>query len=380
MTTTVTWDWLRNLAAFRAEKGCAVSLFLNLDPSVAPTAGDAMTRINSLLSEGERTLNSGRDDLSHDQKHALKTDLERIRAYFDDEFDRDGAQGFAVFASSLDDAWAPIPLTEPVDDVMKVNKEFFLAPLVPLVGRGAGALVAVVSRERGEIYRLRGGQLEAVVDESEDAPRRHDQGGWSQARYQRHIDNLAAQHMGAVADALDALVRGSSDVKVVVVCAEDQRSVFEDGLSNEARAAIVGWATAESHAGPAELLAVATPWLDQARAAKEEQLLARWREEAGKGARAASDWEQTLEAVSDARAEVLIYAENADRAAWQCPQCSRLSAAGGGCPLDGTPMEERENGLDLAVRQTLATGGTVWALGHSRDLEPVGGIGALLRF
>ena len=43
-------------------------------------------------------------------------------------------------------------------------------------------------------------------------------------------------------------------------------------------------------------------------------------------------------------------------------------------------MEERHDGLDLAVRQTLAHGGTVWALTQRQDLEPVEGIGALLRF
>ena len=43
-------------------------------------------------------------------------------------------------------------------------------------------------------------------------------------------------------------------------------------------------------------------------------------------------------------------------------------------------MEQRDDGLDLAVHQTLAHGGTVWALRHHQDLEPVEGIGALLRF
>jgi hypothetical protein len=43
-------------------------------------------------------------------------------------------------------------------------------------------------------------------------------------------------------------------------------------------------------------------------------------------------------------------------------------------------MEERQDGLDLAVHQTLAHGGTVLALSQRKDLEPVEGIGALLRF
>ena len=36
--------------------------------------------------------------------------------------------------------------------------------------------------------------------------------------------------------------------------------------------------------------------------------------------------------------------------------------------------------LDLAVHQTLAHGGEVWAIRHQQDLAPVEGIGALLRF
>jgi hypothetical protein len=43
-------------------------------------------------------------------------------------------------------------------------------------------------------------------------------------------------------------------------------------------------------------------------------------------------------------------------------------------------MEKRDEGLDLAVHQVLVHGGQVLALRHRQDLEPVGGIGALLRF
>ncbi len=40
----------------------------------------------------------------------------------------------------------------------------------------------------------------------------------------------------------------------------------------------------------------------------------------------------------------------------------------------------RENGLDLAVHQALAQGGTVLAVQHHQDLDPVEGIGAVLRY
>ena len=55
MADNVTWSLLRELASFRAEKGCATSLYLNLDPSEVPTAQDAQTRMNALLKSAYKT-------------------------------------------------------------------------------------------------------------------------------------------------------------------------------------------------------------------------------------------------------------------------------------------------------------------------------------
>jgi hypothetical protein len=43
-------------------------------------------------------------------------------------------------------------------------------------------------------------------------------------------------------------------------------------------------------------------------------------------------------------------------------------------------MVSRENGVDVAVHKTLGHGGTVHVVRDRQDLEPVGGIAALLRF
>ena len=55
-----------------------------------------------------------RAELGHDQRAALKSDLERIRHFVELEFDRDGARGLAVFAAGLDNFWSPLPLTASV--------------------------------------------------------------------------------------------------------------------------------------------------------------------------------------------------------------------------------------------------------------------------
>ncbi len=261
------------------------------------------------------------------------------------------------------------------------GSQLYLAPLVRLVGRGDGALVAYVGRERGDVYRLRGGRLVALADESTEVPGRHDQGGRSQARYERHIETIVDRHLREVADALDESVRRLRGIRVVLVGSEDTRSGFEELLSTEVRSCLVGWASAEAHAEPPQLLAAAEPVLEEWRAGHEERLLGRWREEAAKSGRAATGWEETLEAASDGRVELLLVQDGVDESAYQCPACGRARMAGGRCALDGTTMERLEAGLDVAVHQTLKHGGTVEVIGEARRaLEPVGGVAALLRF
>ncbi len=380
MAATVTWETLRDLAAFRAESGRAISFYLDLDPTTAPTAGDAATQINSLLSEGERLAEGKRDELTHEERQALRADLERIRRYVTEEFDRDGSRGLAVFAAGSGTVWRALPLTEPVPDVVKVARDFYLTPLVPLLGRGAGVLVAFVSRERGDVYRLGGGRLHELADLTEEAPRRHDQGGWSQARYQRRVDNAAVEHMRNVADVLDRQVRRSSGLGIVVFLKEERRSEFEELLAQDTRTALVGWGQVEEHASPADLLEAAAPILEEWRTRRETELIERWREETGRNGRATSGWRETLAAASDGRVDVLLFEDGANHDARQCPACGRVELDTDRCPLDGTATERREEGLDLAVHQTLAHGGTVSAVQHHEDLTPVEGIAALLRY
>src|SRR5207249_205279 len=145
MAGMVTWSLLRELAGFRAEKGCAISLCLNLDPSEVPTAGDAQTRMNSMLNAADKT---DRTDLTHEQ-----------------------------------------------------------------------------------LFLLISGRLAYIADHYDEQPVQHDQGGWSQSRYQRHIEKLVQEHLKGLAQELDRSKRQLQSPKVVLVCSEEMRSEFTDALS-----------------------------------------------------------------------------------------------------------------------------------------------------
>ena len=152
MAEQLTWTNLRELAGFRSDGGCAISLYLDLDPADSPTPTAVDTRVNSLLSEAEKRVEARHDELSHTEREGLKRDFARIREFFDNEFSREGARGLArVRVGQLLPAGSGCGS---VPDDVHVGRTFHLAPLAQLVGRDDGAIVAFIGRERGQVFRL----------------------------------------------------------------------------------------------------------------------------------------------------------------------------------------------------------------------------------
>jgi peptide chain release factor subunit 1 len=353
-----------------------LSLYVDLEPSVAPTPKDAEARLSSLLSQAEREVE--RQMFDHGPRRALLGDVARVRSWWEAQFQRNGACGVALFADSLDELWRALPLPDGVDDAVRVGSRLCVAPLLPLLGRGDGALVALVSRERGQVFRLRGGRLEEVVDESEEQPGWHDQGGWSQSRYRRHLEKLVHDHLKAVGAEIVRRTRGGG-LELVIVAPPELRGELESTLSAEAREAIVGWASIEAHATPNEVLEVVRPHLERARTQHVSEALARWQAASARAGRGVAGWDEVLAAASDGRVEQLLARCGASREAFACPECGRASASPGACPLDGRELVRDPDGLDLAVHHVLAHGGGVVPFdGDALDAHE--GIGALLRF
>ena len=148
MATPVTRETLRDLAAFRDPNGCAISIYVDLDPSSVPTIPDMQTKFSALLAEAEKAAEDR--SASRECRLALRESLARIRAFRNGELERDGAHGFAIFAAggSRDGYFRALPLAASAGDSVEISPTLHLEPLAAVVEREQ-TLVAVVSRERG---------------------------------------------------------------------------------------------------------------------------------------------------------------------------------------------------------------------------------------
>src|SRR3954463_1422587 len=184
-TNQLSADTLRRLAELRPDEGKVVSIYLNLDPTEFASGPARSTAINSVLDQAGRA--------SRDEDPSVREDVDRIRDAFKG-FDFQGAHGVAVFASGGEDLLEVIKLPRTVENAVVIDESPFVEPLVEVQAAAIYGVV-LVNRQTARIFRGSRDRLEEVARVDDQVHRRHDQGGWSQARYQRSVDKEAKDHL-----------------------------------------------------------------------------------------------------------------------------------------------------------------------------------------
>jgi len=95
----ITRERLRRLAEARVGDAKVLSLFVNLDPREFATPPARQTEMRSVLDRAARLLREQQEDLTHEQRTALRQDLERAERELGNGAGTKGAHGLAVFAS-----------------------------------------------------------------------------------------------------------------------------------------------------------------------------------------------------------------------------------------------------------------------------------------
>src|SRR3954463_11649234 len=128
MATDITTDRLRELAETRSAQGKVLSVFINLDPREFATPRARSTEISSVLDEAARTIRD-LDGLTHDERSALQSDLERVRTGLSNGVDMERARALAVFASQPAGLFEILKLPRPVEHKVAIADHPCVEPL-----------------------------------------------------------------------------------------------------------------------------------------------------------------------------------------------------------------------------------------------------------
>jgi peptide chain release factor subunit 1 len=367
---------LRELARLRPDGHKVLSVYLNLDPSVFPTQRDRQIEFDSLLDVAERGIRD--DGLGHQQREELKRDVQRVRAWFEGEFDASGTRGVAVFASSGIDLFDVHRLSRPIRSEVTIDDSPFIEPLAGMPG-GDGYAVLLINRQVARVLAGGSDGMREVVSLVDDVHGWHDQGGWSQARYQRGIEKETKDHLKHGNDELFKLFKQGLVQRLIIGCPDEIRGEVENTLHSYLRDRIAGWLDIDVRARPADVAREAAEIIVRDERDRERQWLDRLQAGLARGERAASGLAATLAALNEQRVEALLVADRFRAEGYVSPAANFLSAEAGRSPA-GDELQRREDVIESAIERALEQSAEVIVVRHHPDLQAAGSIAAVLRY
>src|SRR5262249_18679475 len=125
------------------------------------------------------------------------------------------------FACSAADLFESISLAAPIDQHrLSIANYPHLYPLARLLDEYPRYVALLADTHLARIFVYAANRLQFSTAIESLKTRRHKMGGWSQARYQRHVDNFHSQHAKEVVDALAKIVR-EEDIRAVVISGDE---------------------------------------------------------------------------------------------------------------------------------------------------------------
>ncbi len=378
----ITRERLRRLAGTRPADAKVLSLFLSLDPREFATPPARGTEVRSVIDRAARLVREDQS-LTHAERASLRADLERVQAELGNSgIDAKGAHGLAVFASSAAGLFEVLKLSEPVDHEPVIADTPFVEPL-SAIGAPERWCVLLVNRRTARLFCGSGDALDEVELIQDDVHRQHDQGGWSQANYQRSVEKEVADHLRRAAEVAFATLKKALPVGILVGAPQELAGDFEAQLHPYLRERLAGRLDIDvENSTPEDVRRAASARIEQATRATQDAALARLAEAFGVGSgRAASGLEAVLAAVHEQRVEILLVDAGFAAPGVACPTCGWLGPdATASCPADGSATERRGDVVEAAVERALTQDADIHVLRDRPELASHGHVAAVLRF
>jgi peptide chain release factor subunit 1 len=225
-------------------------------------------------------------------------------------------------------------------------------------------------------------RLVEVGDVHDDVHRRHSQGGWSQARFQRGIEKEIEDHIKRTCELLFARFQDEPFDCLILGGPSELSHRVEHDLHTDLCQRLVGHVDIDvERASAEEVHRRALPVIETQERQREQDALARLTEGIAPDGHAVTGLDEVLELLSEQRVETLLLAQDFVAPGLSCPHCGRLSATGTSCPMDATELQPQENIVDHAVERALSQSIEVLIFrDHRSELERHGSIAALLRY
>ncbi|MGE0538813.1 MAG: Vms1/Ankzf1 family peptidyl-tRNA hydrolase [Dehalococcoidia bacterium] len=285
---------------------------------------------------------------------SVRADAQRIERYLAETY-APGVAGLAIFACAAQQLFETVEVGVPFENQTSVGPVPDLFQLARPLDEQETAVVALVDSNTVRLFVSRTGVLEERdgPDEESVSFQKRAMGGWSQARYRRHIDQHRTDFVSGAAVAIEHLMAQESAVRLILAGDEVALTPLRDALAPATAALATAVLRLDIRTPPDEVERDVAPVLAQAEADDAHTAADRLIDAVRGDGLGVVGLERTRAALMQGQVDVLLL----DPAA----------------PID----ECIRNDL---VRMTTVTDATIEVVDGHADLRHLGGVGAFLRY
>ena len=154
------------------------------------------------------------------ERESLERDRERIERYLAEQL-QPSSRGVAMFACAGRDVFEAIQVQVPFErHQLVVSDRPFLYPLARLDEGYPRYAVLLVDTNSARIFVFGTGRLLDEINVQNAKTKHTKAGGWSQARFQRHVENVHLHHAKEVVERLDRVVT-ADDIDHIVLAGDE---------------------------------------------------------------------------------------------------------------------------------------------------------------
>ena len=358
-------DHLDQLASFEPMPLPVISLYLNTE------AGQNGRGQFEQFVRKEFPLRAKTYSPRSPERESFDQDYERINAYLETELQpRERSGAFCVFGSKR--FFDAIQLEAPMQQHrLFVSNQPHLYPLARLHDQYCRYAAVLMDSQLARLFVFGLGKLLVKEEVTGTKTNRTATGGWSQARYQRHVDNFHLQHCKEVVEVLDRLVKDEELDKIVLAGDEVIVPVFREQLPPHLSEKIIDVLRIDMKTPENEVFNATLEAMRQDDAKNDVEKVERLFNEFRSGGLGVVGAQDTLSALNNGQVDELIL--SAARKEIRSEEQDREESPVG----EGEQPPILADTLVTAAHQTSAK---VTFIEDPTLLKEVGGVGALLRY
>jgi len=342
---------------------------------------------------------------------SLTADMERLATYLDEELDP-AAQGVVVIACHHQGVFEPVPLDIPVDSGFVVGS----IPSLRQLARAADdypPYAIIAADQRDAVLWLMEGQTwdRGIQLEASEYPRKQQQGGWSQQRYQNRADERVEAFARTIAEETRRAfeeVNAPIRYKYLIISANEQMfTLLNAELHETIKNRVLGQLTLPIQADISEVTAAAEPLVEEAERRREMEAVQAVRDGVGAGGRGVAGAQDTITALETGQVMTLVMNDDFSQPGWADYSLPLFGvgsppgehpAGGDAADLMSTAVEDEVVRLALQIGAEVQLVRSAVPVGEeeqeqipdadnptprseaARALDQLGGIGAVLRY